>query len=434
MWRYLQTKWHSLVFRLLFYFVLTLLLVALVLAASFTRRFEPHWRNEILPNVERYIEYLIADIGQPPDLRAAQRLANELPFELRIEGQGIDWTSSSRVAPIDGYRFEPAPQPYAGVYLGRQGHQEYLLIERQGYRYLFTGDNSFRRGSERRHWALFLLLGAILFALYLAIRRLFRPIEAISAQVDKIAEGDLEQGVEVRGGGELASLARGINHMSAQIESMLESKSSLLLAISHELRSPLTRMRVNLELLEQGEIQRKLVEDIHEMEALVAAILESEKLGSGHAPLNISRCELANLVGDLVEAHPCRDRIDLHLVPVEIDVDPLRIGLMLKNLVDNACRYSRDEGARIDINLRSDSGYAIIEVIDRGIGIEADQIAHLTEAFYRPDSARRRDTGGYGLGLYLCKLIVDAHRGQIAIESEPDRGTRVTVKLPVDNS
>ena len=76
----------------------------------------------------------------------------------------------------------------------------------------------------------------------------------------------------------------------------------------------------------------------------------------------------------------------------------------------------------------------ILEVIDQGAGIPAAEIPRLKEAFYRPDSARQRNTGGYGLGLYLCQLIVDAHGGTLSIESEPDKGTRVIVSLPIDNS
>ena len=222
--------------------------------------------------------------------------------------------------------------------------------------------------------------------------------------------------------------------MATQIKAMLESKSGLLLAISHELRSPITRMRVNLELLEESDIQQKLIDDIREMETLITAILESEKLSSSHAPLNLSRCEMLNLIEEVVQAHPCRNRIKTSMSPVAFEMDQLRLKLLLKNLLDNACHYSIDEQALIEVSLRHDQKTASIEVQDRGIGIAAEDIPHLTEAFYRPDQARRRDTGGYGLGLYLCKLIVEAHGGEIIIESEPGTGTRVVVKLPLDNS
>jgi len=434
MWDYLQTRWQSLIFRLLFYFLISSLALAVILATSFAQRLKPHVQNEILPNVARYIDYLIDDIGNPPDLSTARKLANELPFEIRIEGKGVDWASSPKLKAIDSYDFKPAPRPYDNVYFSHHRRDQYLLIQEQGYRYLFAVDNSFRQGAERRHWVLFVTLGSILFLLYLAIRRMFRPIAAISSQVKKIGEGDLTQAVQLQGKGELALLATGINRMAQQIKAMLESKSGLLLAISHELRSPMTRMRVNLELLEESEIQQKLIDDIREMETLVAAILESEKLNSSHAPLNLSHCELLNLIEEVVQHHPCRNRIKTSMSPIELEVDQLRIKLLIKNLLDNACRYSADEQNLINVSLSHDQNHALIEVQDRGIGIAAEDIPRLTEAFYRSDHARQRDTGGYGLGLYLCKLVVEAHGGHIIIDSEPGRGTRISVKLPFDNS
>ncbi len=430
MLNWLRGKWQSLVFRLLFYFLLSMLAIGLILAASFAYRFQPHFRSDILPNVERYIEYIIADIGSPPDLETAANLAASLPFEIRVEGPGVNWSSTPRLRPVVSYRLRPAPPPYEGVFIGHYRRDELLLVERAGYRYLFTLDERFNRGSRQRFWVLFVILGSALFLLYLAIRRLFRPITAISEQVDKIGDGDLAQKLDETSSRELAMLAGGINRMSERIRSMLDSKSGLLLAISHELRSPLTRMRVNLELLEPGDTQRQLIEDLREMETLVGAILESERLNDRHAPLNKSPCVLQELVESVITTHACGDRIRADLEPVEAEVDSLRLRLLLKNLLDNACRYSQPEDGPIDVVLRARAAVFEIVVVDAGIGIEAGEIPRLTEAFYRPDSARQRDTGGYGLGLYLCRLIAAAHGGEMHIESKPGQGTKVTVSIP----
>ena len=163
MWQYLQSKWQSLVFRLLFYFLISMLVLAIILITSFAQRLKPQVQNEILPNLERYIEYLIADIGNPPDLGVAQQLADQLPFEIRIEGQGINWSSSSKLRAIEHYDFHPAPAPYDKIFFSHHRHDQFLLLQRQGYQYLFTVDNSFRHGSERRHWFLFLAVASILF-------------------------------------------------------------------------------------------------------------------------------------------------------------------------------------------------------------------------------------------------------------------------------
>ena len=431
---FLQRRWHSLVFRLLFYFLLGLLALAVVIAISFSQRIKPHVQQQVLPNVARYLDYIIDDIGVPPDLAVAARLADELPFELRIVGNDLDWSSNERIRPLSEYRFRPAPAPYQQYSISYHRRQDVLLVPRGDYRYLFQVEDGFRRGSERRHWLLFLSLGSILLLLYFGIRRLFRPIAGISAQVDKIGSGDLEQQISLEGGGELGQLAAGINRMAGQIRSMLEGKSAMLLAISHELRSPLTRMRVNLELLEASELRDRLVEDCREMEALLSAILESEKLSSGHAPLMLERRDLAALISEVVEHHADRQRLRTELATLNAEVDPLRFRLLVKNLVDNACEYSREQGGPVDIRLRAEATGFMLEVVDTGIGIPADELPRLNEAFYRPDSSRQRNTGGYGLGLYLCQLIVRAHGGEMTIESELGQGTRVRVRIPADNS
>ncbi len=150
MLNWLRGKWQSLVFRLLFYFLLSMLAIGLILAASFAYRFQPHFRSDILPNVERYIEYIIADIGSPPDLETAANLAASLPFEIRVEGPGVNWSSTPRLRPVVSYRLRPAPPPYEGVFIGHYRRDELLLVERAGYRYLFTLDERFNRGSWQR--------------------------------------------------------------------------------------------------------------------------------------------------------------------------------------------------------------------------------------------------------------------------------------------
>ena len=430
--QYLRIKRQSLVFRLLFYFILSMLIVALILSVNFTSRVKPHFKNDLLPNLARYIEYVVDDIGLPPDLDRARSLAFELPFEIRIEGPDTNWSSQSSVQPINRFELEQAPRPYQKYYIGHEHGEFVLLVEKQAYRYLFVVDSSFRAGSRKRHWILFISLGATLFILYLFIRRMFRPIATIAQKVSNIGSGELDIPIEVRGEDELAQLAQGINHMSSEIKSMLEGKAGLLLAISHELRSPMTRMRVNLELLDKSETRDKLIEDVGEMEHLVANILESERLNTSHAPLNRSELDLAETIKAVINEYFSGEKITQDLSPVIASFDDIRIRLLIKNLLDNACRYSTGSEIPVNVKLEQQAEILILQISDHGPGFSETEIGHLTEPFYRTDAARQRRTGGYGLGLYLCKLIVDAHSGEIKFHSNSGEGTVVTVQLPVD--
>lgn len=430
---YLVRRWRSLTFRILFYFSLTVLIVAIVLGVSFTNRIKPHFKSELLPNLARYIQYVVEDIGSPPNLTKAKSLASELPFELRIEGENIEWSSRSDIRPIKHYRLIRAPEPYQNYWIGSQRNYHYLLSQKDGYRYLFTIDSDFRGHQSRRHWLLFLILGGTLVGLYLLIRRLFIPIKVMSHQVDQIGSGIFDNPVEIKGDDELSVLARGIDAMSKQIKSMLDGKSGLLLAISHELRSPITRMRVNLELLDESGTRDALIDDIKEMEHLVSSILESEKLNTAHAPLNRTNSHLSELIELVIEQHFPDQGIELDLSPVDGFVDEFRFKLLLKNLLDNASHYSSNNIGAIKVSLTEQNGEIAFIITDCGSGINAKDLDHITEPFYRADSARQRSTGGYGLGLYLCHQIVQAHGGRLQITSQINVGTTVSIFLPSTN-
>lgn len=423
---YLGDKYQSLVFRILLYFFIAALAVALVIAGNFTSRMKPRFENEILPNLSQYIQYLVADIGAPPDLNKAMLLAAQLPFELRIEGGDINWSSSPRLKSSWAYRLKPAPAPYNNYMIGDRRHDHLLLVNRDGYRYLFAVGSDLHDGSKHRHWVLFVLLGSILLLLYFSIRRLFNPLSDISAHLKRIGTGQLDESLAVKGKGEINQLVDGINQMTVDIKSILDSKAGLLLAISHELRSPLTRMRVNLELLENEKIQQTLIEDIGEIEALVAAILESERLNDRHAKLNRSYFDLADVTSDVIDQYFKDYEFDLSLTPCPVKMDELRMRLLIKNLIDNACLHTPVDGAVVEVQLNSYGQKLSLRIADHGSGIPATEIPKVTEPFYRTDSARGRNTGGYGLGLYLCRLIVEAHGGSLEIESTIGEGTAVT--------
>lgn len=428
---YLSAKYQSLVFKILLYFVISALAIAIILGWNFTSRIKPRFDNEVLPNLSQYIQYLVSDIGIPPDINKAQALANQLPFELRIEGPDLNWSSTRDLSVIDHYDLRPAPTPYQMYLISRRHDQHLLLVKNQDYRYLFAVESRFQSESGFRHRVLFLMLAGVLVLLYLGIRRQFRPLAIISGHLKKIGSGHLSEAVEIQGKGELAQLANGINEMAIEIKSMLESKAGLLLAISHELRSPMTRMRVNIELLEDDRMQTLLISDLQEMEELVSGLLESERLNTRHAILNRSLFDLAEVTDDVITHYFPNCNLNRNLASTMVNFDELRIRLLLKNLIGNACRYSQNTNEAVEVTVQEIEGEIHLCVSDRGPGINADELRHITQPFYRTDSARLRKTGGYGLGLYLCKLIIEAHDGQLEIKSKEGEGMSVLVRLPL---
>ena len=233
----------SLITRLILYFSLTALFIAAVFAASFAYSVRVHFIDEILPNVVQYMEYIVDDIGVPPDLDKARRLSSGLSFELSIIGPGVDWQSHHRLDDLHRVQFQPAPAPFDDILVAHHRGNNFVLLEKGQYRYTYVVGRLFRESHRRGIMLPLILLGAIglLFAM---IRSSLKPLKPIHSAVRAIGRGELEPVLEPRGSSEFRELADGINDMAQQIRQMLEAKQDLLLAISHELRSPLTRARL----------------------------------------------------------------------------------------------------------------------------------------------------------------------------------------------
>ena len=169
------------------------------------------------------------------------------------------------------------------------------------------------------------------------------------------------------------------------------------------------------------------------MEAMITELLEAERLNGRHQSLNKVTVTLNEIVMSVVDEYFSDQAIDIHLsedAPLQ-QLDPTRIRLVTKNLLDNALKHNGNDSPAIKLSTIQASQTAQLTIQDFGSGIPKEHLVHLTEPFYRADASRQRKTGGFGLGLYLVKVIVDAHQGELNIDSTEGQGTTVTVKLPL---
>ena len=159
--------------------------------------------------------------------------------------------------------------------------------------------------------------------------------------------------------------------------------------------------------------------DLNEIRDLISDLLESERLASPHAALQREPVDLTALVREVVAEQAEGPQVQLEL-PEALPVRPLdrtRVRLLVRNLLDNALRYSAGAAQPPRISLRTEGKGVLLEVRDFGPGVDEAQLGHLTEPFYRTDSARQRATGGVGLGMYLCRLVAEAHGGRLEVRN-----------------
>jgi signal transduction histidine kinase len=280
----------------------------------------------------------------------------------------------------------------------------------------------------------FLLLFTIGLA-YLMQASLLRPLKWLHEGVEAVSGGDFSTRVPVVRNDEIGKVARAFNQMTARVQEMLDDRERLLADVSHELRSPLARIKVALELLPEGEKSDAIAHDVRTMEALTTALLEREQLRNRLHPGAAEPDETFNLVavaGEVIDGyHDVKPGVDLHAPAQSLEIrgDMALFRVLLHNLVDNAVKFSLPDSDPVAVTLNQTGTGIEISVEDDGRGIPEDQAEKVLEPFVKLDPARGHHSG-YGLGLNLCQRIVQAYGGEIRIEARKQRGTRVRVMFP----
>lgn len=414
-------RWRrSIGWRLVALFLLLAVAISAVFLVGLQRALMGGWQGYARPLMADYADRLTAEIGSPPSRARAEAIVARLPVTVQIEGPLLQYDSH--------------PHGRWDRHDGDDDDRHFGLTRRTADGHLIRFGLAEPDRPDRPRWwgwvtlALLLALTAIAYAV---VRRWLKPLDDIGAGAERYGQGDFSRPIGVRRDDELGDLAGRINRMATSLHGMLEAKRALLLAISHELRSPLTRARVNAELLPEGLQQQALVRDLAVMRDLVTDLLESERLAGGHAVLQAEATDLAALVQAQLADQPVTLDLAAGLPPLRLD--PVRIRLLLRNLVDNALRHGAGSAQLPQVSLRRDGDSVLLEVRDHGPGVAPEHLAHLAEAFYRPDSARTRAAGGVGLGLHLCRLVAQAHGGTLTVHNAQP-GLAVNVSLPLTST
>ena len=447
---FLRKLKRSLSARLLALFIAVGALLIILLVVTFVHGFARQWQSNARPHLEQYLDFISEEIGNPPSAENAQALAQRLPVNIYISGPDTNYSTNGEELDLDGVYFGKGRKHRRfandNEELRREiffsGDENRTLLRSSVGDYLVYYELPHRHNEqERRRFIapVLLCLLTIIGGCFLLLRRMLRPVGDIKAGVKLMGQGHLDHRVPVRADNDLGELASSINTMASDIEQMLDAKRQLLLGASHELRSPLTRAKVATQLIENPRQRELLEENLLEMEHLITDILESERMKSGHAVLELSNVDLIQLVESVVSEMQAEGVVveSPDTLPT-LQLDETRITILLRNLISNALTHNGNTSP-VKVALQQQGNAVLIAVCDSGPGIAPEHIEKLTEPFYRTDDSRTRSTGGFGLGLHLAKLIVEAHGGQLRIISSTtasgefggSTGTRVEVDLPV---
>jgi len=406
---------------------------------------EDDLRELISGHLSLHVNYVRQDIGDPPRIERAIEITRQVPVDIRIHGADVDWASDPDFPTMDELSFgssdvfgdEPGSwvDELEDVEFATLREHRFLKIDQGGFDIIVSTPRIADTASGPDLLPIILTIGLVwLFVAYLAVNWLFRPIRDIRQGASRIGQGDFAYRIGNYRHDELGDLAEDVNKLAGDVGRMLDAKRQLLLGISHELRSPLSRLRLALEFIDDDDHKQNVRAEIEEMEQIISTLLEAERLNTRHAALNRTNVLIADLVEQLLDSYFERDQerisVDIPDSSLEANVDDVRIVLVMKNLISNAVRYSTGGDSSIVIGARREDNELVLTVQDEGPGISESQLENFAEPFYRGDSSRTRDTGGSGLGLYLAKLAVEAHGGTLDYDREYRSGARLVARLP----
>ena len=275
---------------------------------------------------------------------------------------------------------------------------------------------------------LVLMAVAVALVAWWTARRVVGPMRALAIGADRLGRGLDADPLPLAGPSEVRETTQAFNRMKDRLTRFVNERTHMLAALSHDLRSPLTAMRLRIEMLDETEDSIRLKALVEEMQAMVEATLELARgVARVETPLDVDLAALlADLVGDVGG-----DRATLApSPPLPVTIRPQALKRALRNLIDNAVRY----GGAAQVVLAQEPGIATITIADKGPGLPDDQLEAVFEPFVRLEGSRSRDTGGVGLGLAIARTIIQAHGGTVTLRNAAKGGLEAVVHLPVEDA
>ncbi len=426
---------RSMFYKLFVVFLATALLLFVVIRGFFFLAIDRNhsFKADLFVNLVKYSTQLVAEIGAPPDQNRAIQLANELGVQFLANTSTGTWATDATLPNVSLLNIDPSySQP--GLQVGRYHRHPFVIVDRGDWQVVVFYLH--RPFGELPGWSFALLIGvvgAIIAGSFMVVRRLFRPVKWLTEGVNEMALGHLDRQVPVHSTDELGELSKSFNAMAQRVRDMVQARDRLLVDVSHELRSPLTRMKLAVEFVQEEAPKRKLQEEIRELEAMVTELLEAERLDSQYGGLVLTQTDVVSLVLEIIETdHVLEPLVRLVASPtsVVLPLDRERVGLVLGNIFQNAKKFSSLQSQPIEVRIETDSSSVQISIKDCGRGLSSEEQALIFEPFYRVDTSRTRKTGGYGLGLSLARKIMIAHKAELSLQSELGHGSTFTLRFP----
>jgi len=274
-----------------------------------------------------------------------------------------------------------------------------------------------------------LALALSLLAAYLLVSRISRPLRALSSAAGAIGKGKSPDPVPEAGPEEIRMLSRAFNQMSRDLARLDADRALILAGVSHDLRTPLSRLRLGLEMSgADAQLKDVMTADLEEIDRIISQFLDFARTDGGESMQHADLAAIAAEVAGNYRRHGKPVATDFSTAP-RLPLQALSMRRVLSNLIDNALRYGEKE---VSVAVRTEDGAVVLDVADRGPGIPASEAERLKQPFTRREAARS-DKGGAGLGLAIVERVVRAHRGVFELLAREGGGLIARIRLPLDS-
>jgi len=424
--------------KLYFAAVAAAAIITILLITFFFVRFQERRLSVVNPREAGMAMFLVREIDQTPSQETVDRLAENFHVHIRVEAGDRVLMSDADYFQSPGYAaLERRERPGGTVRRDRRHRDVTLMFDgpdpvgfevvREGIRYIFVRDTEGSR-VQRVGVMVALLVVLVLSVLGFLVKRwLGDPLRELERSIRRFSGTELPES-KVPASGELKRLFDAFEEMKQQVRETLADKERLLRDVSHDLKSPITRLRVAVEMIPSGAVRDRMTRDLDELTGLVDHVLDSQHVDVGH----LEPLDMVALLEDYLERHT-------PAIPVRLNIrhrfrfqgEREQMHRVLNNLVDNSWKYA-DRKAGIDITIDRDEVSGLLLLADHGETISQDVVDRMFEPFYKGDPSRRQDVpNGSGLGLAICRRIVGAMGGAVRAHSPASGGLIVEIRLPL---
>lgn len=416
-----KTKYsHSLFFHLLLTMVFTASLI--IVSVTIYYRHTEKREHPVKKHIIEYTNLLTESLGHPPQFEKAEEISERLSIDTSFTGANATWKTKYDLPDISEFR--------KNVYDNKSGTGKladlfFRIVETEDGILVFTIPHSSVKPAGLPGFLFLLSILGIIFVLaWWMMRRHLRPVLLLDAAFEKVSQGNFSERLEIKRPREFQKASEGFNQMVKKIAQMMELRENLLRDISHELKSPLTRINLALQFIEESAEKKSIKEDLDIMHGMLRELLDSSRYDQAPEMKDVNPAEILQDVARTIKKLWPDFVMDSNLQQdISIRGNADNLFRAFYNLLDNAIKYGKPP---VKITLQKKEGNVMIEIEDAGNGISDANREKIFEPMFQEDPARTPGSGGYGLGLYIVKKIIQQHNGKITAA-----GSHFSITIPL---